>query len=85
MCLRCGDEDVLLTPDHVVSLSLGGRKLKVNIQPLCGKMQLMKERQSGGLPSRRNFVEGDPEELKVATGPRTRARPGAGTECLYHP
>lgn len=36
MCLRCGDRDVLLTPDHVVPLSLGGSNLLENIQPLCG-------------------------------------------------
>ncbi|CAN5210644.1 hypothetical protein BH24ACT19_BH24ACT19_01930 [soil metagenome] len=37
VCLRRGDEDVLLTPDHVVPLSLGGSNLIVNIQPLRGK------------------------------------------------
>jgi 5-methylcytosine-specific restriction endonuclease McrA len=34
-CLRCGDREVLLTPDHVVPLSLGGSNLTENIQPLC--------------------------------------------------
>ena len=36
VCLRCGDRDALLTPDHVVPLSLGGSNLTENIQPLCG-------------------------------------------------
>lgn len=36
VCLRCGHEDVLLTPDHVVPLSLGGNNRIANIQPLCG-------------------------------------------------
>ena len=35
-CLRCGDREALLTPDHVVPLSLGGTNLTENIQPLCG-------------------------------------------------
>ena len=36
-CLRCGKGDTLLTPDHVVPLSLGGGNLMGNIlQPLCG-------------------------------------------------
>jgi 5-methylcytosine-specific restriction endonuclease McrA len=35
-CLRCGDRGALLTPDHVVPLSLGGTNLTENIQPLCG-------------------------------------------------
>jgi 5-methylcytosine-specific restriction endonuclease McrA len=34
-CLRCGDREALLTPDHVVPLSLGAN-LTENIQPLCG-------------------------------------------------
>jgi len=37
VCLRCGDGDALLTPDHVIPLSLGGSKHIANIQPLCGK------------------------------------------------
>ena len=37
MCLRCGAKDVLLTPDHVVPLSLGGSNLISNMQPLCGR------------------------------------------------
>ena len=37
VCLRCGAKDVLLTPDHVVPLSLGGSNLISNIQPLCGR------------------------------------------------
>ena len=36
LCLRCGAKDVLLTPDHVVPLSLGGSNLISNIQPMCG-------------------------------------------------
>ena len=36
VCLRCGTRDTLLTPDHVVPLSLGGSNLIENIQPLCG-------------------------------------------------
>ena len=35
MCLRCGEAGVLLTPDHVVPLSLGGSNLISNLQPLC--------------------------------------------------
>lgn len=35
--LRCGRGDVLLTPDHVVPLSLGDSNLRSNIQSLCGK------------------------------------------------
>lgn len=35
-CLRCDDREALLTPDHVVPLSLGGSNLTENIQPLCG-------------------------------------------------
>ncbi len=34
-CLRCGDRDALLTPDHVIPLSLEGSNLAENIQPLC--------------------------------------------------
>lgn len=34
-CLRCGDADVLLTPDHIVPLSKGGTNWISNIQPLC--------------------------------------------------
>jgi 5-methylcytosine-specific restriction endonuclease McrA len=34
-CLRCGDGEALLTPDHVVPLSLKGSNLPENIQPLC--------------------------------------------------
>src|SRR5215210_523590 len=34
-CLRCGDRDALLTPDHVIPLSLGGSNRIENIQPLC--------------------------------------------------
>ncbi len=34
-CLRCGDRDAPLTPDHVVPLSLGGSNWITNIQPLC--------------------------------------------------
>ncbi len=36
VCLRCGDGEALLMPDHVVPLSLGGSDLTENIQPLCG-------------------------------------------------
>lgn len=35
LCLRCGDKDAPLTPDHVVPLSLGGSNWISNIQPLC--------------------------------------------------
>ncbi len=35
-CLRCGDENTLLTPDHIVRLSVRGSNLIENIQPLCG-------------------------------------------------
>ena len=35
ICLRCGSGNVLLTPDHVVPLSLGGGNRIANIQPLC--------------------------------------------------
>lgn len=35
VCLRCGKGDALLTPDHVVPLSLGGSNGIENIQPLC--------------------------------------------------
>lgn len=35
VCLRCGDKDAPLTPDHVISLSLGGSNWITNIQPLC--------------------------------------------------
>jgi 5-methylcytosine-specific restriction endonuclease McrA len=34
-CLRCGGRDALLTPDHIVPLSLGGSNRIENIQPLC--------------------------------------------------
>jgi len=36
VCLRCGEGDVLLMPDHVVPLSVGGSNRITNIQPLCG-------------------------------------------------
>ena len=36
VCFRCGDGDVLLTPDHVIPLSVGGSNRITNIQPLCG-------------------------------------------------
>jgi len=36
VCLRCGDRDALLTPDHVIPLSLEGSNLITNVQPLCG-------------------------------------------------
>ena len=35
VCLRCGDNDAPLTPDHVISLTLGGSNWISNIQPLC--------------------------------------------------
>lgn len=35
VCLRCGDKNASLTPDHVVPLSLGGSNWISNIQPLC--------------------------------------------------
>jgi 5-methylcytosine-specific restriction endonuclease McrA len=34
-CLRCGGRNALLTPDHIVSLSLGGSNRIKNTQPLC--------------------------------------------------
>ena len=34
-CLRCGRDDVKLTPDHVIPLSKGGTSNIDNIQPLC--------------------------------------------------
>jgi 5-methylcytosine-specific restriction endonuclease McrA len=34
-CLRCGRDDVKLTHDHVIPLSLGGSNSIDNIQPLC--------------------------------------------------
>ncbi len=34
-CMCCGDREALLTPDHIVPLSLGGSNLTENIQPLC--------------------------------------------------
>ena len=36
LCLRCGRGEVLLTPDHILPLALGGSNLISNIQPLCG-------------------------------------------------
>lgn len=36
-CLRCEPTNVLLTPDHIVPLALGGSNLISNIQPLCGR------------------------------------------------
>ena len=35
VCLRCGNKEALLTPDHVIPLSLGGSNWITNIQPLC--------------------------------------------------
>ena len=35
-CLCCGREDVKLTIDHVLPISLGGSHTADNIQPLCG-------------------------------------------------
>lgn len=35
-CLCCGKDDVNLTMDHVMPVSMGGRNLIENIQPLCG-------------------------------------------------
>ncbi len=35
VCLRCGDKDAPLTPDHVIPLTLGGSNWISNIQPLC--------------------------------------------------
>jgi 5-methylcytosine-specific restriction endonuclease McrA len=42
MCSRCGDRDALLTPDHVVPLSLGDSNLITNLQPLCGSCKSWK-------------------------------------------
>lgn len=36
MCLACGRDDIALTRDHIVPLSLGGTNWISNIQPLCG-------------------------------------------------
>ena len=36
VCLRCGDRDALLTPDHVVPLSIGDSNLITNVRLLCG-------------------------------------------------
>jgi 5-methylcytosine-specific restriction endonuclease McrA len=35
VCLRCGEKDAPLTPDHVIPLSLDGSSWTSNIQPLC--------------------------------------------------
>jgi 5-methylcytosine-specific restriction endonuclease McrA len=35
-CLACGRENVKLTADHVIPVSLGGSSYIENIQPLCG-------------------------------------------------
>lgn len=35
VCLGCGSVDVMLTPDHIIPLSLGGSNRISNIQPLC--------------------------------------------------
>ena len=35
-CLRCGEQNVKLTVDHVVPLSKGGSHWISNLQPLCG-------------------------------------------------
>jgi len=42
VCLRCGDKEALLIPDHVVPLSLGGSNMLENIQPLCGSCNYWK-------------------------------------------
>ncbi|MBA2693268.1 MAG: HNH endonuclease [Rubrobacter sp.] len=42
VCLRCGQTDVSLTPDHVIPLSLGGGNGIGNIQPLCVKCDCWK-------------------------------------------
>ena len=42
VCFRCGDGDVLLTPDHVIPLSVEGSNRVTNIQPLCGSCSLWK-------------------------------------------
>jgi len=34
-CLRCGRDDVILVPDHIVPLFRGGQHAWDNIQPLC--------------------------------------------------
>jgi 5-methylcytosine-specific restriction endonuclease McrA len=34
-CLRCGKSNVKLTIDHVVPISLGGKNVIENVQPLC--------------------------------------------------
>lgn len=35
-CLKCGRDDVKLTPDHVIPVAKGGSSDISNIQPLCG-------------------------------------------------
>ena len=43
VCLRCGDKDAPLTPDHVIPLSLGGSNWISNIQPLCRRCNSRKK------------------------------------------
>lgn len=58
-CLCCGDRDSLLTPDHVVPLSLGGSNRIANVQPLCGSCNSWKNTKTldyrpDGIPSGRS-------------------------------
>jgi 5-methylcytosine-specific restriction endonuclease McrA len=57
ICLRCGDKDAPLTPDHVIPLSLGDSNWKSNIQPLCRRCNSRKnvkiiDYRHGGVPLR---------------------------------
>ena len=42
VCLRCGEKDAPLTPDHVIPLSLGGSNWITNIQPSCRRCNSQK-------------------------------------------
>ena len=59
-CLLCSRGEVLLTPDHVVPLSLAGSNLIVNIQPLCGSCNSCKNTKD---------VEHRPDTLPSEAGP----------------
>ena len=55
ICLRCGDKDAPLTPDHVIPLFLGGSNWISNIQPLCRRCNSQKlikiiDYRRGGIP-----------------------------------
>lgn len=42
VCLRCGDKNAPLTPDHIIPWSLGGTNWITNIQPLCSRCNSQK-------------------------------------------